>query len=123
MDDIEQAFNKAMQESISTRQRIYRLNQKSNDESAKILNQPEWSKITDKIYDEHNGHTKDKMIASVVVYKHPDYNKKLLNSSTLDLSPASLFGCEFPDSLATQRAAQAALELNSSDFENNGAEY
>jgi hypothetical protein len=120
MEDIEQAFSDKMEHAIHAKRRYHQQAVKT-DETMKLLKQRDWCNIFDTVCNEQDGYTKDKMIASIVVYKHPNYTEYV--PPDVDLSPTSLFGHEFPDSLATQRAAQAALELNSSDFEDDDINY
>lgn len=118
-DEIENAFDDAMEYSVHSHKRICYINRNASDEVSQILNSKEWSHIADKTYSAL-GVTKDKMLASVALYKHAEY-KDAIDLSNTDLSPETIFDCSFPENKQSARVQEALniLDVSNEDLVSN----
>lgn len=122
MDEIEDAFDDAMIKSIDDNtdklycNRDYRLLSdkiKGKDEVAKFLydNQNEYKQVIDQIICAR-GSKKDIMMASMVLYLHPEYYDKIPRLKDMDFSPKKVFGYSFPNEYKNRFKDDAMLYDN-----------
>lgn len=87
-----------------------------NNSVLTTLNTPKWRQIRNKIDDETDNCKKDMMLTSVVLYLRPRYRIYLDQLKQFDLSPQTLFNCDFPSKeLSRQEQYIASLKSNPSD--------
>lgn len=111
-NDVINAFDQAYDEAITSRKRTYIKNKNNKDEVMDLLRKPEYDDIFTQICNEKNPYEKDKMIAALTLYLHPEYKNSLPELEHIDLSPTTLFHQELPIDKTQQRVMLANQALN-----------
>lgn len=100
LNEINTAFDESFDNSKSHKRNCTFLWQYSAPSNSiyEQIKQSKWKSIKEKILNTNNGITTDKMMASIVLYLHPEYQNYLSDINIHDLSAQNIFNEPFPDS-------------------------